>query len=372
MPSVVKTDGKFRRSFKGFGKMNDNNSTPKTSSVNVDSNILLALEVAPDEPKFKKRMTIQNWREPAPPPDWTITNLFAAGDLYLLYGEPGSKKTWAAMDMAVCVAKGEPWLGMETKRGAVLLVDEESGERRLHDRMYRVLRGHFAENHDLPITALLDNSADFGDPEWINNLSLEIRQANARFVVIDALADVSPERDENSVKDMMPVLSQLRSVARSTGATIVVIHHTNKNGVYRGTSAIKGAVDLMVKLESKPGSDLLEFTTDKERDFGNKSITATITFSNANQVWLSARDAVVKREKFGKADRHVLTYLRDHGASNMNDIANHAEICRPQSARSAVYDLTDRGYARRTDGGGKGDLAVYDLTDAGKEAAKEL
>jgi RecA-family ATPase len=52
--------------------------------------------------------------QPQPPIPWIIEKLFAAGSVNLLVGEAGSKKTYALIDAAVCVACGKPWLEYPT------------------------------------------------------------------------------------------------------------------------------------------------------------------------------------------------------------------------------------------------------------------
>ena len=49
----------------------------------------------------------------SPPPElsWIVHGLFARPSFNLLVGDPGSKKTYLAMDLAACVANGIPWLG---------------------------------------------------------------------------------------------------------------------------------------------------------------------------------------------------------------------------------------------------------------------
>ena len=48
---------------------------------------------------------------PQPPIDWIVETLISAGTVSLVYGDPGAKKTYSMLDLAVCVAMGIPWLG---------------------------------------------------------------------------------------------------------------------------------------------------------------------------------------------------------------------------------------------------------------------
>src|SRR3990172_10741375 len=42
--------------------------------------------------------------------EWCVQDLFAQPSLNVLVGDPGSKKTLLAIDLAVSVALGKPWL----------------------------------------------------------------------------------------------------------------------------------------------------------------------------------------------------------------------------------------------------------------------
>lgn len=79
---------------------------------------------------------------PAPVQQSTVEGIFSRPSLNLLVGAPGAKKTWLALDLAVSVASGEPWVGHQTKPMPVLILDEEGGLLRTWDRLARVLRGH--------------------------------------------------------------------------------------------------------------------------------------------------------------------------------------------------------------------------------------
>ncbi len=98
----------------------------------------------PQKPRFTV-YSATDALEPQPPIDWIIESLFSAGSVSAIYGEGGSKKTYAMLDAAVCVAIGAQWLDLATSKSAVLIVDEESGRRRLSRRLGDVLRGHMAD-----------------------------------------------------------------------------------------------------------------------------------------------------------------------------------------------------------------------------------
>ncbi len=135
-----------------------------------------------------------------------------------------------------------------------------------------------------------------------------IHTTGAGFVAIDALADVMLGGDENNVQDTQRVFHHLRMVAEKTGAAIVVIHHTNKAGGYRGSSAIKGAVDLMLMVDSEPDSPNINIRSVKSRDTEPFLLAATAQFDDETTV-IKASGVAAKAGKLGKGETYVLDYL---------------------------------------------------------------
>jgi hypothetical protein len=76
--------------------------------------------------------------------EWLVEGLLAAPSLSLLVGDPGTKKTFLALDLAVCIALGQDWLGHQTQQSPTMFVDEETGLNRLWTRLRAALRGHDA------------------------------------------------------------------------------------------------------------------------------------------------------------------------------------------------------------------------------------
>lgn len=318
-----------------------------------------------DPERFKMR-TAAEALAPRTPKTWVVDHLLAAGSVNIFYGEGGSKKTYSLIDCAVCVATGTPWLDRKVTPSPVLIVDEENGPDRMAERLSMVLRGHYADEAT-PVKYITLAQFDLRQPADVNALQLLIQQAGARLVIIDSLVDVMPGADENSVKDVQPVFLSLRKVAETTGCAVVLIHHANKSGGYRGSTALKGAVDLLLSVESKEDSPNIDFRTEKARDTEPQLFSAIAHF-RPDQMWLTASDTKAKPPQFSKSERYVLRYLEDNATAEMSAIMAAADVCSDQAARQAVYSLTDKGYVRRVDAGGPGTKGTYGLTEKGKLA----
>jgi DNA-binding HxlR family transcriptional regulator/archaellum biogenesis ATPase FlaH len=333
----------------------------------------------PQEPAQQDRFTIR-WADcvydAAPPLEFLVgtdrSGLITKGSVNLLVGEGGSKKTWAALDLAVCVAMGKDWLDLATRQTSVLIVDEESGERRLKRRLFETLNGHLVKREDAaPIAYTSLNLLDMRSADDVSALHVAILQTNAGLVIVDALADIMPGADENSVKDVQPVFMQLRRIAEMTQTAIIVIHHSNKaNGGYRGSTAIKGAVDLMLMVDSPAESKHVTFKAEKARDIEPRTFSAVATFApDASQFYLTSCEVRQTKEHMGKGERFVLGYLLNNPNAEIDRIADSADICAPATVKSAVYSLADKKYVTRTDDRtmGRGKKATYDLTDSGRD-----
>jgi DNA-binding MarR family transcriptional regulator len=325
------------------------------------------------------RFTVQ-WADSvyqeAEPLEFLVNGLITKGSVNLLVGEGGSKKTWAALDLAACVAMGKPWLDFQTQQTTVLLVDEESGPRRLKRRLFEVLNGHLAPGWaKVPIAFTSLSMLNLREPADVNELQLLIEETGAGLVIVDALADIMPGADENSVKDVQPVFMHLRAIAESTGAAILVIHHSNKQNGYRGSTAIKGAIDLMLMVDSAAESKYLSFKSEKARDIEPVTFTAVATWQlETEQFYLTASDLKPKtKTATNKSQRYVLRYLMEHTQAEVNELANAADVCGPGTAKRTLYDLAASGHAERTDPGGKGRgvKAIFQLTEKGRELASQ-
>jgi RecA-family ATPase len=180
--------------------------------------------------------------EPQPEKEWIIRDLIGAGDVLALIGDAGSKKTWASLDTAVCVAMGKPWLDKKALRSRVLIVDEESGERRLKMRLGDCMRGHGA-GADLPVAFTTMAGLSLSTDSGAAALAAIIKETDSQFIVMDALQDFTLGMDENSGQELAPVIHRLKVIAEKLNCAIWILHHVNKQGAYRGHSSIKGLID---------------------------------------------------------------------------------------------------------------------------------
>jgi hypothetical protein len=324
---------------------------------------LSRLSEAAPEWKPASKFRIGNAAEalkPQPGIDWLFRDFLARRWISIWFGEPGCKKTWAILDQAVCLAMGKQWLGFHGTRSRVLIVDEESGERRLLRRLGDVMRAHGTPS-DIPLQYVSLHGFNLTQDAGAAELDELISEVEPGLVIIDALADLMVGGDENLVKDTQPVFVRLRHIAEKRNCSFEVIHHVNRAGDYRGSSALKGAVDTMLLVESKPDSSLITFRTEKTRDVIIRRFGATAHF-DADTFHLSEAILEAEGPKLGPSDIYVLEFLGKNGPAPIKTTTENADVCSPETARRAVYRLAERGLIHRLDTGGSGKEATYART----------
>lgn len=298
-----------------------------------------------------------------PPIEYIVERLIAESSVNVWFGQWGAKKTWAAIDLAVCVASGKPWLGMATKPCNVLIVDEESGDTRLANRIKDVMRGELGEMADASVPIKSVSLAQFNllknsdDADLLTRLVLEL---DAKLVIIDALADVMLGGDENAVKDTQPVFANLRFIAELTGAAFIVIHHANKLGGYRGSSAIAGAIDTLLSVESKQDDGLITFKTEKMRDGEPLSFACEAKWTDEG--FYLTQSEITERAFLSKSQQYVLDFFTEKGDAKFADLLNFTgDLYAENTLRKAVQYLINEKLLERKDDGGQRVEAIYGI-----------
>ena len=298
-----------------------------------------------------------------PPIEYVVERLIAESSVNVWFGQWGAKKTWAAIDLAVCVASGKQWLGMATEPCNVLIIDEESGDTRLANRIKDVMRGELGEMADASVPIKSVSLAQFNllkRPDDADLLARLVLEQDAKLIIIDALADVMLGGDENAVKDTQPVFANLRFIAELTGAAFIVIHHANKGGGYRGSSAIAGAIDTLLSVESKQDNSLITFKTEKMRD--GEPLNFACEANWTDEGFYLTQSEITERAFLSKSQQYVLDFFTEKGDAKFADLLNFTgDLYAENTLRKAVQYLINEKLLERKDDGGQRVEAIYGI-----------
>ena len=205
-----------------------------------------------------------------PPVEWLIKDIITADGFGITYGPPASLKSFLLIAWSLHIASGTPWLGHPVKQGGVLYVAGE-GVRGMGRRIRAWLRHHGMDGVDLPFR-LLPASVNLTDPEQLAKLirtavaAAEAEGTKIALVVIDTVARAIPGADENSAQDMGRLVAAVERIKADVACHVHGVHHSGKDADRgaRGSSALLGAVDTMVKITREGERITLE--VEKQKD----------------------------------------------------------------------------------------------------------
>lgn len=204
---------------------------------------------------------------------YIVEGLFPLPSLSIVYGAPSTLKSMLLGDLITHIAGGVSWLGRGVLQSPVLWIDFDNGKRRTHERFESLGRAaKITTEAPLYYTSMPNPWLDAGDEADMKALKRRILSCQAKFIVIDNLALIAPNADENS-DGMVKVMGNLRNLSEQTGAAIVSIHHQRKSSsdkrvgeTLRGHSSIEAAIDLALLIEREEGSNIIRIHSTKTRD----------------------------------------------------------------------------------------------------------
>jgi KaiC/GvpD/RAD55 family RecA-like ATPase len=202
---------------------------------------------------------------------WTIKDLIALGGLILIYGAPGTGKSFFVLDMAIHVALGRDWFGRRARQGGVIYVCAEGQEGAR--RRIKAFREHHQIAEEVPF-ALVPSQLDLLEGGDVERLVEAVTEQAARLscpiamVIVDTLSRTFGGGDENS-SAMASYVANLGRLQRDLDCGLIVVHHAPKNqenDTPRGHGSLLGAVDTCIKIEGPRGLRKVRVTKQKDGD----------------------------------------------------------------------------------------------------------
>jgi hypothetical protein len=250
-------------------------------------------------------VVVDTWRafsladayKPRPPVQYVVQGLFELPSLSIVYGAPGTLKSFWLADLALCVAAGLPVMpplpgeddvSRSTLQVPVVWCDFDNGQRRTLERFDALGRArNVRADVPLHIFSMPSPWLDAGSVDSMGDLGDRVRALGAKLVIVDNLGAVTGGADENS-SQMIQVLSNFRQVSEFTGAALPLIHHQRKQvGVksregdsLRGHSSIEAAIDLGLLVEREERSSLITVKSTKTRGLDVAPFGCTFTYEH--------------------------------------------------------------------------------------------
>jgi len=202
-----------------------------------------------------------------PPISFLIDGYLPKKSFSMLYGPPGSGKSFLALEMALSIAHGRQWRSRDVVKSAVIYLASEG-----FGGMGQRLRGWYQHNKVLDHCDLrfIRVPVDFLQTEEIEKLirTINLADLNVSLIVIDTVAR-SFSGDENSAQEMGSFIKACSALSAATDAAVMGVHHSSKDrsrGLQlRGSSALLGAVDTVISVD-KDENGIIDVKIEKQKD----------------------------------------------------------------------------------------------------------
>jgi len=251
--------------------------------------------------------------------EYLVPDLLPSPGTVMIHGAGGDGKSMAAWTLAKHIARGIPFSVrgdlVPVEAGRVLIINGDQSEVQIQQQ----LRDLEFVNSD-PVTVQM--GWDLG---WYYRFKQLIEKYQPKLVIIDSITGCSRGSafDENKKEFASPIYWLANENGRAFPAcTILLIHHANKTGGFRGTTAIRDAVDEVWGLR-RPDPKQVE------------------------QLGPNARLITVEKSRTGRDGSKLILKLENDLTFSLTDyVEPHSEASTPASVVDRVLQRIRAAYPR--------------------------
>ena len=309
-------------------------------------------EIASDVPvssKFRFTPLNELLEEKEEKTNWIIDGLLPSGGFSVIVAKPKVGKSTLTRQAALAVAQGEPFLGRDTSKGAVLYVslEEKRSEVRNH---FRLMGASGEENLEVYVGSVPEHAN-----EWLKDA---IEHKNPVLVIIDTLFRFARVADVNDYSKVNAAMEPLLELARNHSAHLMVVHHARKGGgdgadTALGSTAIFGSVDTAIVLKRSEGRRTIE----TQQRYGVDMEASVLIFNP--EIKTLELGGTKEEADTNKVSEAIMEFLKIKG-----DPATEKEIdgeveCRTGIKRKALRELVASNKIGRSGSGRKNDPYLY-------------
>jgi hypothetical protein len=190
--------------------------------------------------------------------DFYIQGLLPTAGRMMIVADAGMYKSWLLMQLGFALASGQlQWLGLDFPKPAlrVLLFQPELTDREVERRFLELLASvpdGFDMNavlNNFHVQLVRDWRPEISTPDGQAKTDARIEAIKPAVVLFDSLSFLLLVEDENSSKEMGQVFRYLDSLIDRFGCALILTHHTNRTGSYRGSSKLAGWADTLLNMK---------------------------------------------------------------------------------------------------------------------------
>lgn len=286
-----------------------------------------------------------------PPREMIVAPFIATGSLNLVVAPRGLGKTFFGMELCKAVTTGTAFFEWHVPVPRdVLFLDGEMPTEMLQERFAFLYQGSISDRlFILPSEALWtkDKPLNLNEPESQQRVqalldALDTQGRKPPLIIMDNLSSLSFGVDENDNTMQDSILRWLMGL-RHQGYSVLLVHHTGKNGEQRGASRREDFLDTSIRLSKPDGGAQgegaafkIEFTKERGRKASPNTLTVALEEGpHGEPIWTQPKT-------MPEYMRALLTIYQHH-PDNYTALGKLLDISR-QAAQKHVEKLREKGF----------------------------
>ena len=201
---------------------------------------------------------------------WRIKDMVPRKGLCVVWGPPGSGKSFFVLDMACAVARGmDKYHGKRIRPGVVIYMAMEGN---LQDRVDAYKKRHHLSEGDLANLYIKHGTVNFMDESAVLAECAAIKDvigdAEVAMVVVDTIARSMPGGNENGSEAMGAAIGGYKIVEDYFSTCVMPLHHCGKDADrgMRGHSSLLGAIDAEIEIKRNGDDPVRVLHVGKQKD----------------------------------------------------------------------------------------------------------
>lgn len=199
-----------------------------------------------------------------PPRDMLLGPIIPEQGLVMIHAPRGIGKTHVSLQIAYTVASGDQMFQgrwMSDRPNKVLFVDGEMPLTVMQERLAKIVKSTDSEitaisnlliiTPDIQRQSLLDLSTPQGQS------AIEEHLQDVKLLILDNYSSLCRSGRENEAESWIPLQEWFLDLRRR-GISVLMIHHSNKAGMQRGTSRKEDLLDTVITLKKPENYDSRE------------------------------------------------------------------------------------------------------------------
>lgn len=176
---------------------------------------------------------------------WLVEPLWGDSSVGLIGGAPKCCKTWLGLDLALSVATGTPCLDRypAPRAGPVLVYLAEDALPLVRRRVEGMARHRGLDLAAVEIHVITAPTLRLDREPHRTRLLETAKRIRPRLLLLDPLVRLHGI-DENSATEVAALLAYFRSLQRRLDLSVMLVHHTRKNGAAAAGQGLRGSSDL--------------------------------------------------------------------------------------------------------------------------------